>query len=204
MNKCNLNKCILFSKLMQGKFSNLWWSVTRWGVFIPINMLNSPSPAAPESVSWNQQSKPFAERNKMHRHQGQTRQVPLLLHKSPTSALCWQNVPAAGKWTNFYSLLPGQRSSPWREGELPVLPAWLCLHKGFLLAAERQLCLFIPPGHGGVLAVPHSWQNLITAAWVSTLNCTVYFWAIIALRAYTALKIDWCPGKKSSNIYFWL
>lgn len=86
---------------MQGKLSNLWWSVTRWGVFTPINMLNSPSPAAPKCVSRNQKPKPFAERNKMHRHQGQARQVPLLLHKSPTCALCWQNVPAAGKWTNL-------------------------------------------------------------------------------------------------------
>lgn len=56
---------------MQGKFSNLRWSVTCWAVFIPINMLKSPSPAAPEWVSQNQKWKPFAERNKMHRHQGQ-------------------------------------------------------------------------------------------------------------------------------------
>lgn len=189
---------------MQGKLSNLWWSVTRWGVFTPINMLNSPSPAAPKCVSRNQKPKPFAERNKMHRHQGQARQVPLLLHKSPTCALCWQNVPAAGKWTNLCVSLPQQRSSPWREGVLPALPAWLCLHKGFLLAAERQLCLFIPPGDGSVLAVPHSWQNSETAAWAPTLNGTVYFWAIIASRVYTALNIDWCSGEKSSCIYLWL
>lgn len=55
--------CILFHKIMQGRISSLWWSVTiskpLWRVFIAINMLSSPSPTAPEQLRQNQQSKPL-------------------------------------------------------------------------------------------------------------------------------------------------
>lgn len=203
MNKCNLNKCILFSKIMQGKFSNLWWSVTRWGVFIPINMLNSPSPAAPESLSWNQQSKPFAERNKMHRHQGQARQEPLLLHKSPTSALCWQNVPAAGKWTNFYSLLPGQRCSPWREGELPVASVTVSAQGVSSGSREAALPLYTPRTWRCVGSSSHLAKLCNSSLGIHT-ELYGLFLSNYCLEGLHSPKDRLMSRKKSSSIYFWL